>query len=66
MMNFLRRMFAKLTIEEQRLSDLQEAEFLLLDASKQVEYYQAIASSARQTISRLKPIVDADGAGVPN
>lgn len=63
MMKFLRQVFGRITIEETRLADLEDAEFNLLNACKQVEYYQAIAASSRQTIARLKPVVRADDAG---
>lgn len=54
MITFLRRMFAKMTLEERRESDLEEAEFTLLDASKQLEYYEAVAEAMKARIARLE------------
>jgi hypothetical protein len=47
-------MFAKMTLEERRESDLEEAEFTLLDASKQLEYYEAVAEAMKARIARLE------------
>ena len=56
MMNLLRRLFARATLEERREMDLEEAEFMLLDACKQVEYHAAIVEAMKIRRERLQQL----------
>ena len=54
MRNFLRCLFCRVTVEEQVEMDLYEAQITLLDASKQLEYYQSVETAMKIRIARLQ------------
>lgn len=64
MINFLRCLFCRVTVQEQLEMDLYEAQINLLNACKEREYHEAIEAAMKIRIAHLEHAVKLQEPGL--